>query len=167
MRSVLLVFALAFTLISGQFDNWHVIRTDIYTLSQYCVNSTNIDNELVVKSMQGEFVNDPKFLDYTSCIATELDLMDEDGEFEEDNFLKLMLEILKTKMNKCIVYAKKETSSEKRSFEDWYGDLLYLIFTADLPITQLVTLATYADDRAILVYNANRRYMLPGDPEQQ
>ncbi|XP_017777552.1 PREDICTED: uncharacterized protein LOC108563402 [Nicrophorus vespilloides] len=117
MKSVFLVFALAFTLTSGVFEDWPEVRADIYELSELCVNYTNIDNELVVKSMQGEYVDDPKFLEYSSCIATELGVIDEDGKFVKYNVLKIFIELMKIEVYKCIVHAKKETSSEKRSFE--------------------------------------------------
>ncbi|XP_017777553.1 PREDICTED: uncharacterized protein LOC108563403 [Nicrophorus vespilloides] len=115
MRSVLLVFALAFTLISGQ--NWTEVNTKVFALSHYCTISAIVNNKLVEKSMLGKFVDDPKFLDYSSCIAAELDPMDEDGKFEENNFVTLILDNWKTTMNKCVVDAKKETSREKEYFE--------------------------------------------------
>ncbi|XP_017777549.1 PREDICTED: uncharacterized protein LOC108563399 [Nicrophorus vespilloides] len=115
MRSVLLVFVLAFTLISGQ--DFTEVKTRVFALSYYCMISTSVDSELVEKSMDGEFVDDPKFLDYTFCIASALDLIDEDGKFEENNFVTLILDNYKTMMNKCVEDGKKETSSEKRSFE--------------------------------------------------
>ncbi|XP_017772236.1 PREDICTED: uncharacterized protein LOC108559452 [Nicrophorus vespilloides] len=133
MRRVLLVIALAFTLVSG--EGWTEFKTKVNEFSEHCVNSTNVDDELVVKSMMGEFVDHPKFLDYTFCMAKEMEFMDEDGKFAEKNFLTHLLDYFKTMLNGCVVDAEKETGGEKRSFK--FVKCLIAIIDNNLNMTEI------------------------------
>lgn len=72
-----------------------------------CSQSTGVDNELVNKARQGEFVDDPKLKEFFNCMFLRIGFINEAGEVQLDVFkAKMPTDVDKNEAEKVFAVCK-------------------------------------------------------------
>ncbi|XP_017772237.1 PREDICTED: uncharacterized protein LOC108559453 [Nicrophorus vespilloides] len=114
MRIVLAVVVLAITLISA--EAWSELKLKLSNNAQNCKESSQVDPDLITKAQKGEFVEDPKYMNYTFCLTKAMNILDAEGNFKEKNLLTNLLDNVHSMLKSCEAESEKETGNGKRSF---------------------------------------------------
>ncbi|XP_017777551.1 PREDICTED: uncharacterized protein LOC108563401 [Nicrophorus vespilloides] len=111
MKIVFAVIVLAVTIISA--DVFGEFELKLANYSQSCQELSQVDPDLIENDV---FVEDPKFMQFTSCITKSLNVVDAEGNFKEKNFMIILMDNANLVLEKCKAEGEKETGHGKRSF---------------------------------------------------
>ncbi|XP_017777550.1 PREDICTED: uncharacterized protein LOC108563400 [Nicrophorus vespilloides] len=116
MRIIFVVIVLAVTLISAEFPAWTELNLKMANYSQRCKELSQVDPDLITKAHNNEFVEDPKYMQFSFCMTKSLNVFDAEGNYKEKNLLTNLMDNAYSVLKKCKAEGEKETGNGKRSF---------------------------------------------------
>lgn len=65
-------------------------KEKLLAVTNKCKEATKVDEELVLKGRKGEFVEDPKLIEYYFCVFKALNIINDAGELNEESIRKVL-----------------------------------------------------------------------------